>query len=152
MITIYKSQRMLFVTKGKKTVFTCPVNLGFSPDGHKQSEGDGKTPEGKYRICTVNPESKYHFAFGISYPNFSDACKAWRQKRIRTSDALILMLANALFLRPKWTTPLGGAIMLHGESPDHKTGNWTQGCVAVSNRDMDTLATLCRRGESVVIK
>ena len=151
MITIYKSQRMLFVTKGKRTVFTCPVHLGFAPDGHKQAEGDGRTPEGKYRICSVNPDSKFHFAFGISYPNARDARRAWREKRLKPADALFVILANALLLKPKWTTPLGGCIMLHGESPEKKTGDWTQGCVAVSDRDMDTLASLCKRGEKIII-
>ena len=100
----------------------------------------------------MNPDSKFHFAFGISYPNARDARKAWREKRLKPADALFVILANALLLKPKWTTPLGGCIMLHGESPEKKNGDWTQGCVAVSDRDMDTLASLCKRREKIIIK
>ena len=152
MITVYKSQRLLIYTRRGKTLFTCSVALGASPFGHKTREGDGRTPEGRYYICAVNRQSKFHASLGLSYPNARDALSARREGRVGLKDTALIVLAQALRLRPKWKSPLGGFIMIHGESPEGKTGDWTQGCIALSNFNMDRLLLLCRRGETVLVK
>ena len=147
MIKVFKSERRLEVIKNGKRVFECPVSLGFCPIGHKESEGDGKTPEGKYRICSVNRQSKFHISLGVSYPSRLDALNAYKSKHLSLANALKIMLS----VRPKWNTPLGGFIMLHGEAPQGKTGDWTQGCISVSNSDIEAIASLCRLGERIDI-
>ena len=153
MITIQKSERRLTVTgKNGETLLVCAVSLGSAPEGAKCKEGDGRTPEGFYRICTVNPNSRFHAALGINYPNRADAQRAYIEKRISLLTALSIAACDRLRRRPPWKTPLGGYIMIHGENPDGKTGDWTAGCVAVSNEDMDRLMLMCRKGETVVIR
>lgn len=151
MITVYKNRRILEYRQGKRLILTCPVSLGFQLDGHKQCEGDGRTPEGRYRICSKNSLSKFCFSFGISYPSSRDARAALSERRISMAQALRIMIPSFLHLRPCWSTPLGGFIMLHGESPEGKTGDWTQGCIAISNEDIKKLASHVRKGEIIEI-
>lgn len=152
MIIVNKTARTLRLVKDGVTLFECPVMLGENPEGHKLCEGDGRTPEGTYRVCMVNRKSKFHISLGISYPNRLDAKAAYRDKRIGLYDLCMITLADIMHLRPRWTSPLGGFIMLHGESPEGKTGDWTKGCIAVSNESIEQLASLVKPGERVVIE
>ena len=152
MIIIKKGARMLYLIRRGKTLFECPVMLGEHPVGHKQTEGDGKTPEGSYRVCGKNPKSKFHKSLGISYPNAKDARAAYKLKRIKLKELCLISFETMLRLRPKWNSPLGGFIMLHGEAPDGKSGDWTKGCVAMKNEHIDALYSLARYGEKVVIE
>ena len=152
MIVIEKSKRTLtlYASNGSEQR-KFQIHLGSSPEGAKRSEGDGKTPEGEYRIVSVNPKSKFRFAFGLSYPNRADAKLALREKRISVFTALVIGLADVLGIRPPWQTKLGGFIMLHGEHPEGKTGDWTAGCIALDNKDIDALSKLVKKGERVRI-
>lgn len=152
MILIEKSKRRLSLIRDSETRFCCPISLGVCPEGHKQREGDGRTPEGTYRLCSVNYNSKYHLSLGVSYPSRREALRARREGRLGIKDCLLIVAADLMRLRPKWTSPLGGYIMIHGESPEGKKGDWTQGCIALCNRDIETLASLCKRGERIEIK
>ena len=152
MITVEKAKRRLTLTRNGETLLSCGIALGFSPEGHKLEEGDGKTPEGKYRICSVNRESKFQIALGLSYPSGRDALNGLKQKRVHFFDFLAITLANLFHLRPKWDSPLGGYVMIHGQSPDGYEGDWTHGCIALSDEAIEKLASLCKRGEKVEIK
>jgi len=153
MIRISKQKRLLtFTGADGKEVFRCPVSLGSSPVGHKKREGDGKTPEGSYRICTVNRQSRFHIALGISYPSTADAEAALNDGRISRLAYLRIALMQRLGLRPPWRTPLGGYVMVHGEDPGGRKGDWTAGCVALTNPDIEKLASLCGKGETVIIE
>lgn len=134
-----------------KAVFSCPVSLGFCPSEPKIKEGDGRTPEGNYRVVTVNRQSRFHVALGLSYPTPADVRRARREIAVSPLARLRIRVAHRLGLRPPWKTPLGGFVMIHGEHPEHKTGDWTAGCIALSNADMDRLAAHVRRGEPVRI-
>ena len=151
MIIIDKAARRLRLVRQGETLLSCPVSLGREPVGHKEREGDGRTPEGKYRVCSVNRQSKFYISLGISYPARRDALRGLRLRRIGLIDCALLVLADLMHLRPKWTTALGGFIMLHGPSPDGLSGDWTQGCIALSKEDTEKLASLCKRGETVLI-
>lgn len=152
MIIVEKAARKLTVFNSRREVIhTCPVSLGSCPEGTKEAEGDGRTPEGTYRLCTVNRNSKFHAAFGISYPNRADAQRAYIEKRISLADALKITVCDRLRIRPPWHTALGGFVMLHGESPEGKTGDWTAGCIAVSNDDIERLMLMCKKGEIIRI-
>src|SRR5436190_14137228 len=85
-IEINKGDRTLKVFNGQALVKTLKVALGFSPVGDKESEGDGKTPEGRFYIFTKNPESKFHLSLGISYPSIDDAERGLRAKLISEEE------------------------------------------------------------------
>ncbi|MBR5257551.1 MAG: L,D-transpeptidase family protein, partial [Clostridia bacterium] len=118
MIVIEKSLRRLTLQRGGKELFSCPVSLGSEPVGAKTREGDGRTPEGSYYICTVNRSSKFCISLGISYPSPADAKGGLKRSELGYFDYLLIRLAALFRLRPKWTSPLGGYVMIHGESPE----------------------------------
>ncbi|MCR4622798.1 MAG: L,D-transpeptidase [Clostridiales bacterium] len=151
MIVIEKRLRRLTLVKGGQTLLSCPICLGTVPLGAKTREGDGKTPEGDYYICTVNRQSKFFISLGISYPSPADAKGGLKRSQISLFDYLCIRLAALCRLRPKWTTALGGFVMIHGESPEGKTEDWTQGCVALSNADIKALSDFVGKGEKVRI-
>ena len=151
-IVIDKAKRQLVLRQGRSVLYRCPVRLGSAPVGHKRCEGDGRTPEGRYFVCSRNPRSKFHLALGLSYPNRRDAETALRQGRIDRLTCRSILRAERKRIRPPWDTPLGGWIMIHGESPEGKTGDWTAGCVAVSNSDMEVLFRWGYAGLRVVIR
>ncbi|MBO7359273.1 MAG: L,D-transpeptidase [Clostridia bacterium] len=151
MIIIEKGRRRLTLDRNGQTLFSCPVSLGSRPVGPKTREGDGRTPEGEYFICTVNRSSKFYISLGISYPSPADAKEGLKRSDIGVFDYLFIRFAALLKLRPKWTSPLGGFVMIHGESPEGKTGDWTQGCIALSNADIKALSALAGKGEKVRI-
>lgn len=119
-VIVRKSQRVLHLMRNNKILRSFKVALGLRPEGHKQFEGDFRTPEGKYRLNRRNPNSEFFLSIQVSYPNDADVA----------------------FARRKGQRP-GGAIMIHGQpnvpskSRDYyATVDWTEGCIAVSNSDM----------------
>ena len=116
-LVVMKSKRQMWAYNQDTLVKIYPISLGKSPIGHKQFEGDKKTPEGIYRINERNPNSAYHKNLGISYPNAEDKAYALSQGK----------------------SP-GGLIKIHGlpnKFPDigrqHLRKDWTDGCIAVTN-------------------
>lgn len=151
-ITVYKGRRRLTLADETGAVaFECGVSLGFSPVGAKEAEGDGKTPEGVYRIVTKNPKSKFYLSLGLGYPNARDANAAFERGAITENMRKAVLKADEKGKRPPWDTPLGGFIMLHGEHPEGKTGDWTAGCIAMRNADIQRLYALCDIGDEVTI-
>lgn len=102
---------------------TYKVALGKNPLGHKQFQGDCKTPEGVYTISDRNPNSKFHKNLGISYPNQSDLENATRSGRSAGGDIKIHGLPNGSGFRSKF----------------HRYKDWTAGCIAVTNFEIDEL-------------
>lgn len=135
LVRVWKSERKLEVISGGKVTHEFKVALGGSPKGHKTKEGDRKTPEGKYALDYKKPDSAFYKAIHISYPNANDISQA------RTHNVLP-----------------GGQVMIHGQ----KNGlgwlsfitqhfDWTSGCIALTNSDMDILWPLVREGTTVEI-
>ena len=120
-LIIEKSTRKLRLMQGGETVFSCRIGLGREPVGAKEAEGDGRTPEGTYFICLVKEEGKYGRSLGLSYPGPEDA-------HIR--------LAHQEHRRPPWGSPMGGEVYIHEGGSDR---DWTQGCIALDEADMDQL-------------
>ncbi len=147
-IAIYKAQRRLYLFEGN-TVTEFPVALGKCPVGTKRAEGDGKTPEGTYFVCVKNPRSKYYLSLGISYPNMRDTKAALEEGHIGEDTFSQIERAQNARRRPPWDTPLGGYIMLHGGGIEK--GDWTAGCVALNDSDMDILFAACEIGTEVAI-
>ena len=144
-VVIKKSVRRLTLYDGEALVLQCKIALGKEPIGHKQREGDGRTPEGAYFICLKRETGKFGCALGISYPSLRDALQAGIQ-----DEHLLSLLAEAeqQQKRPPWGTALGGEIYIHGGGT---ASDWTAGCIALEQADMDRLFSFCQVGDRVII-
>lgn len=147
-ILIEKSKRLLTLVRENGSALTFPVALGKCPEGHKLREGDFRTPEGEYYVCTKNEKSKYHLALGLSYPNPTDADAALERGEITVSQHEAIFAAHEAGRRPPWDTPLGGFIMIHGGGI---ASDWTAGCIALENKDVEILFSLCPLRTRVLI-
>lgn len=147
-IKVYKSRRELELWDGKKMAGSWRIALGWEPEGHKQAEGDGRTPEGSYYVCTRNANSSFYKSLGVSYPNKDDASAAFEDGRITKSQQDTILSAIDNKACPPWNTPLGGAIMIHGCGSG---SDWTAGCIAVENDIMDILWECCKMGTKILI-
>ena len=148
-VEICKRERLLRVLDGGNVVWSARVALGAQPVGHKQREGDGKTPEGRYRVCLVKPEGKHGQSLGLSYPNEGDARAARLRGDIDEGTLQAILRAHRENRRPPWGTPLGGEIYVHGGGSER---DWTQGCVALDDQDMAYFFALRDQIEAVVIR
>ncbi len=148
-IIVHKADRLLYIYDDDALVASMNIALGFTPKGHKQREGDGKTPEGEYTICYRNENSRYYLSLGISYPNLDDATKAYEENAISEGQYKAIKKAHEYGQAPLWNTALGGEIMIHGHGTK---SDWTAGCIAVENEDMDYLWSNCPIGTPVIIK
>jgi murein L,D-transpeptidase YafK len=130
-LQLYKGDRKLFLFNKSQVLKVYRIDLGFSPVGPKRFEGDGKTPEGSYTIDKRNPESSFHLSVGISYPNATDRDYAAERGR-----------------KP------GGDIYIHGaQRPgiDQFKPDWTAGCIAVSDREIEDIYAMVRDGTTIDI-
>lgn len=135
-IIVKKSDRQLLAYSKFKLVKTYQISLGDSPVGHKEYEGDEKTPEGIYIINAKNPHSGYHKNLGISYPNSKDVAYAKLLGR-----------------------PAGGDIKIHGIRNKfgfigkfQRFSDWTNGCMALTNSEVDELYTTVKIGTKIEIR
>jgi murein L,D-transpeptidase YafK len=135
-IVIEKSQRRIALERDGVVLKSYEMSLGGSPLGHKQREGDGKTPEGTYGIDFKHPRSRYHLSLRISYPNTVDRDQASGRGVSAGSDIMIHGLPNGLgFL---------GALHLYRD--------WTDGCIAVTNAQIEEIWSMVDVGTRVEIK
>jgi tetratricopeptide (TPR) repeat protein len=129
-----KARRLMLISKGE-VLKTYKIALGGNPEGPKERQGDNKTPEGTYVIDSRNKDSRYHLSLHISYPNESN------KKR-----------ARELGVSP------GGNIMIHGIKNGfawvgdlHTEVDWTKGCIAVTDEEIEEIAKLAANGTIVEI-
>lgn len=148
-IVVSKQERVLDVFCGGERIHRFPVGLGPNPEGQKNREGDGRTPEGLFRVVVRNPNSKYHLSLGIDYPDPAAARRGLEAGRISRREHDEILAARREGRRPPWNTALGGEIFIHGHGA-HR--DWTLGCVALENKDMEILFELVKPGTSVEIK
>lgn len=134
-LVVYKSKRILELKYNGQKIKTYTVSLGKSPVGDKIVEGDKKTPEGRYYINGKNPSSAYYKNLGISYPNNSDRKRA---KQLGKST--------------------GGDVKIHGMRNDmewwgkcHRFKDWTNGCIAVTNPEMEEIYSVVKMGTPITI-
>ncbi|MFQ6371736.1 L,D-transpeptidase family protein [Shewanella sp. YIC-542] len=135
LVVVNKSRSQLLLMSQGKVLQQYAIAMGDMPMGHKQQEGDQRTPEGRYILDYKKADSAYYRAIHISYPNDED--------RLR---------AKALGINP------GGQIMIHGQNPhseltpeEAQQYNWTNGCIAVTNREMDQIWRLVQPGTPIEI-
>ncbi|MDQ6765494.1 MAG: L,D-transpeptidase family protein [Verrucomicrobiota bacterium] len=122
-VVVEKSARKLTLLRGDVVLKTYRVALGGTPIGHKQEEGDGRTPEGVYQVDFHKPDSGYHLALHISYPNAQDRERAAARGVSAGGDVMIHGLRNG-------TGALGAA---------HRVRDWTAGCIAVTDEEIEEL-------------
>ena len=135
-IIIEKSKRTLTLMHGKEALKTYKVTLGAEPVGPKDRQGDHKTPEGIYSVDGKNPNSVFHLALHLSYPNAADREHARKLGVSPGGDVEI----HGLGARFGW---VGSAHRLH---------DWTDGCIAVTNEEIDEIYPLVDVGTPVEIK
>ncbi|HEX6997343.1 MAG TPA: L,D-transpeptidase family protein [Gammaproteobacteria bacterium] len=135
-VLVVKSERKLYLLKAGRVLREFDISLGLMPVGHKQREGDFRTPEGLYYLEAKNPDSDYFLSIKVSYPNAEDRARA-----------------KALGVDP------GGQIMIHGlpnvprYDESHYIGrDWTDGCIAVSNSDMVDIWLMTRESTPIEIR
>ncbi|MBU3188863.1 L,D-transpeptidase family protein [Clostridium bowmanii] len=132
-IKVYKGLRTLEVYGDDILIGRFKVALGGAVIGDKYKDGDKKTPEGKYYVCTRNEESKYTLFLGLSYPNIEDAKRGLQNGLIDDLAFKEIETQIENGKRPDWTTSLGGSVGIHGGG---NQGDWTFGCMAVSDDDI----------------
>lgn len=134
-VVVVKSRRKLMLMQGEVVVRSYPIALGRNPVGTKRREGDGRTPEGRYQLDWRNPNSRFYRSLHVSYPSDGDIARAryhgWRP---------------------------GGMIMIHGQPTDsagrvsRRKGDWTEGCIAVSNRAIEEIWAAVEDGAPIEIR
>ncbi len=123
LVVVKKSNRKLYLYSGDRLLKSYNIRLGKNPVGHKLQRGDSRTPEGRYLLDWRNPQSRFHRSIHISYPNAQDRRRALE-----------------LGVDP------GDSIMIHGLPNRYRDAeeffmsrDWTEGCIAVSNRAMSEI-------------
>jgi murein L,D-transpeptidase YafK len=116
---------------------------------------DQKTPLGTYHVRRINEASRFHLFFGLDYPTPEQAVKAYESHRIDANQLEAIYRAHRSGEEPSFDTPLGGAIGIHGlgagDPGIHEDFNWTDGCVALTDEQVDELAMWIQAGTRVVI-
>ncbi len=135
-VVVVKSEKKLYLYKAGQVLASYTVVFGASPNGHKQQQGDERTPEGRYTLDYKKADSAFHKAIHISYPNAKDTEAA----------------------KKRGVDP-GGAVMIHGQKNGFAWAsfltqrfNWTNGCVALANADMDAVWEAVEAGTPIEIK
>jgi murein L,D-transpeptidase YafK len=135
-VVVDKGDRTLTLLRGDATLKTYAVSLGGAPAGHKRQEGDERTPEGRYVLDYRNPGSAAHLSLHVSYPDTADVARA-RARGV----------------------PPGGMIMVHGITNGlgwmgrlHRLVDWTDGCIAVTNGEMDEIWRAVPDGTPIEIR
>jgi murein L,D-transpeptidase YafK len=135
-ILVLKSERKMHLLADGEPIRSYRVALGFEPKGHKIEKGDGRTPEGRYVLDFHNENSRFHRSIRVSYPNVGDR-----------------LLARARGVDP------GGNIMIHGlpngsgsVGASHAWEDWTEGCIAVTNEEIDEILQLVGVGTPIEIR
>jgi murein L,D-transpeptidase YafK len=135
LVIVNKSQSRLSIIRDGKTIKSYLIAMGDAPNGHKLKEGDQRTPQGRYFLDYKKSDSAFYKSIHISYPNEEDKLRA-----------------DALGISP------GGMIMIHGENPrstlspeEAQKYNWTNGCIAVTNKEMDELWRMIEPGTPIEI-
>lgn len=147
-IVVEKAARRLTVFSGDRALVQWRVGLG-GPEAPKIRQGDRATPEGTFKVVTRNDRSRFHLFLGISYPELPDAERGLSSGLISEAQARAIREAAAAGRVPPWNTRLGGEIGIHGGGGGT---DWTLGCVAVENPQIEELWEAVPLGTTVRIE
>ncbi len=148
-VVVKKSERKLELFDSENLIKTYKIALGFSPVGDKEREGDGKTPEGEFYIFTKNNRSNYYLSVGLSYPNIEDTERGLKTDLISKAERDEIVHAVKNRKMPLQNTKLGGEIYIHGGG---NSKDWTCGCVALENEDIEEIFNSVLVGTTVKIE
>jgi len=154
-IEIRKADRRLEVACAGGARRSWPIALGRAPRGAKREAGDRRTPEGEYRISGAARRSRFHLFLPIDYPSRADAERALRESGLPPRDYQRIRDAHARGASPPPDTALGGSLGLHGEGArwrgDSADLDWTDGCIAMSDAEIEFLADRAPAGTPIRI-
>lgn len=135
LVVVHKERRVLELKREGRTIRSFTIALGRNPEGAKRKEGDGRTPEGVYILDWRNPNSNFYRSMHVSYPQPRDMVHAIR-----------------------WNVSPGGQIMIHGlpngrdqAAVGHPRRDWTDGCIAVTDEEMDEIWARVQDGTPIII-
>ena len=148
-IVVEKGARRLRLYAGGEVVRVRRVVLGFAPEGDKERQGDGRTPEGEFRVCMKNERSRFYLSLGLDYPGAEDADRGLGAGLITRAQHRRILRAAGAGRCPPWDTALGGEIFIHGGGT---ASDWTLGCVALENDEVKELFDAVPLGTPVVIE
>jgi murein L,D-transpeptidase YafK len=152
-LEVAKGAREMRLWEGERLIRRFRIALGKQPNGAKEYRGDGRTPVGRYYIGDKRPSRRFHKFLALSYPNLADAERGFQRQLIGQeawADILFAHLEQAL---PPQNTLLGGGVGIHGygNRPELPV-DWTEGCIAVSNDEIDYLYETLPVGTPVEIR
>ncbi len=158
-LVVWKSQYTVTLYKGETPVKTYRAVFGKGyQDGDKQRMGDRRTPEGDFYICTMNHSKRFYKFMGLSYPGLKHAEEGLRSGMITPDEHTMIKKAIEERLSPPWETRLGGAVGIHGRMLSAEDArrqsvdiNWTDGCIALDNADVDEIYHVVSLGTPVMI-
>ncbi len=156
-IDVDTSAHTLSVMQGD-TIQTVFKNVAIGRYGTTWSKmtKDDKTPLGRFRVGWINERSRYYRFFGLNYPNLDTAKRALDENRINEETWLSILEAKSMGKTPPQNTPLGGHIGIHGigrgDREIHHEYNWTNGCIALTNEQIDQLGKWIKPGILVNIR
>ena len=156
-IDVDTSTHTLSVMQGNaiQTVFK-NVAIGRYGTTWSKMTKDDKTPLGRFRVGWINEKSRYYRFFGLNYPNLDTAKRALDENRINEETWLSILEAKSMGKTPPQNTPLGGHIGIHGigrgDQEIHHEYNWTNGCIALTNEQIDQLGKWIKPGILVNIR
>lgn len=157
-LEMHKSEQLLLVKNGADVVRKYRAVTGRGGNGPKREYGDRKTPIGVYRIVELRDSSQFHFFMKLDYPNLVDAWYGYRNEVIDAGDFRAITTAFRENRTPPQNTPLGGFIGIHGigQVDDeklmiHESGDWTAGCIALTNEEIIDLTQYVTVGTKVII-
>ncbi len=156
-IIVWKQSHVLEVVNADKVIRRYPISLGIAPVGRKEVRGDGKTPVGRYYVYEKRPSDRFRWFLALNYPGSDDADRAFEAGRISADTWADIWIADRTGQTPPWNTPLGAFVGIHGTGTDARkarlrlASDWTNGCIAVSDHDIEELYALIPVGTAVEI-
>ena len=160
-LEVSKRQRALHVKQAGEghIIKAYQIATGRGGPGSKQQRGDAMTPVGIYRIIGFRGKSKFHYFMHINYPNIIDAWQGYRNGVIDLQEYEGIARAYKNRVLPPQNTPLGGFLGIHGigETTEkkltiHEISDWTDGCIALTNQEINELRQYVQIGTPVVIR
>jgi hypothetical protein len=148
-IYVYKEKRRLYIVQSKVLVRDYPIGLGPHPNGDKEKDGDGRTPEGDFIICTKDQVSGVQKSLGLSYPDKKHAERAYFSGILNPVEFRDILFAAEHKNTPPWKTKLGGKVSIHAGGAQR---DWTDGSIALYDSDMGELYQIADLGTPVTIR
>lgn len=158
-LIVSKSGYTVTLYKGEMPIKTYRAVFGKGyQEGDKRRMGDRRTPEGEFYICTMNHSKRFYKFMGLSYPGLKHAEYGLRSRMISPVEYKMIKKAIEGGFSPSWETRLGGAVGIHGRTIDARNAqqryistNWTDGCIALDNADVDEIYHVVSLGTPVTI-